>query len=68
MYEVIAITVAIVISVFNFVFTYAVAKVVLKHDQIISVLIKNASLLTECYSLLTKCYLSSNATNKEDKK
>lgn len=68
MYEVIAITVAIVISVFNFIFTYAVAKVVLKHDQIISVLIKNASLLTKCYSLLTERYLSSNTTtDKEDK-
>lgn len=54
--------VIIIVSIFNFVFTYSVAKVVLKHDQIISVLIKNAS-------LLTKCYLSSNTTtDKEDKK
>lgn len=69
MYEVIAITVVIIVSIFNFVFTYSVAKVVLKHDQIISVLIKNASLLTKCYSLLTERYLSSNTTtDKEDKK
>lgn len=54
--------VIIIVSIFNFVFTYAVAKVVLKHDQIISVLIKNAS-------LLTKCLLSLNTTtDKEDKK
>lgn len=67
--------VVIIVSIFNFVFTYSVAKVVLKHDQIISVLVKNASLLTKCYSLLTKCYsllterdLSSNTTTgKEDK-
>ena len=65
----IAISVVIIVSIFNFVFIYSVAKVVLKHDQIISVLIKNASLLTECYSLLTERYLSSNTTtDKEDKK
>lgn len=40
----IAISVVIIISIFNFVFIYSVAKVVLKHDQIISFLIKNASL------------------------
>lgn len=58
----IAISVVIIVSIFNFVFTYSVAKVVLKHDQIISVLIKNAS-------LLTKCFLSLNTTtDKEDKK
>lgn len=62
MYEVIAITVAIVISIFNFVFTYSVAKVVLNHDQIISLLVKHAL-------LLDKLYLSSNTTtDKEDKK
>lgn len=65
----IAISVVIIVSIFNFVFTYSVAKVVLKHDQIISVLIKNASLLTTCYSLLTERYLSLNTTtDKEDKK
>lgn len=64
----IAITVVIIVLIFNFVFIYSVAKVVLKHDQIISVLIKNASLLTKCYSLLTERYLDSNTTtNKEDK-
>lgn len=62
MYEVIAITVAIVISIFNFVFTYAVAKVVLNHAQTISLLVKHAL-------LLGKLYFSSNATtDKEDKK
>lgn len=62
MYEVIAITVAIVISIFNFVFTYAVAKVVLNHAQTISLLVKHALLLDELY-------FSSNATtDKEDKK
>lgn len=33
MFEIIAITVAIVISVFNFIFTYAVAKVVLNYEK-----------------------------------
>lgn len=64
----IVISVVIIVSIFNFVFTYSVVKVVLKHDQIISFLIKNASLLTKGYSLLTERYLSSNTTtNKEDK-
>lgn len=53
--------VVIIVSIFNFVFTYSVAKVVLKHDQIISVLIKNASLLTERY-------LSSNTTTDKENK
>lgn len=57
----ITISVVIIVSIFNFVFTYSVAKVVLKHDQIISVLIKSALLLTELH-------LSSNTTtDKEDK-
>ena len=47
MYEHIAITVAMVISIFNFVFTYAVAKVVLKHDQIISFLIKKRFIINK---------------------
>lgn len=38
------------ISIFNFVFTYSVSKVVLKHDQRISVLIKKVSLLIKGYS------------------
>ncbi len=62
MYEIIAITVAMVISIFNFVFTCSVAKVVLNHAQIISLLVKHAL-------LLDKLYLSSNTTtDKEDKK
>lgn len=61
MFGIIAITVAIVISILNFMFTYAVAKVVLKHDQIISFLIKNASLLTKFYHDLII------PTDKEDK-
>lgn len=61
MYEVIAITVAIVISVFNFIFTYAVAKVVLEHAEVISALAKG-------FLLLSELYLGSNATtDKEDK-
>lgn len=62
MYELIAITVAIVISVFNFVFTYAVAKVVLNHAQTISLLVKHALLLDELY------FSSNTTTDKEDKK
>lgn len=62
MYELIAITVAIVISVFNFVFTYAVAKVVLNHAQTISLLVKHALLLDELY------FISNTTTDKEDKK
>lgn len=56
MYEHIAITVAMVISIFNFVFTYSVAKVVLEHSQIVILLAKYVSLLTELYSgLNTTC-------------
>lgn len=61
MYEIIAITVAIVISVFNFIFTYAVAKVVLNHAQTISLLVKHALLLDELY------FSSNTTTDKEDK-
>lgn len=62
MYEVIAISVVIIVSIFNFVFTYAVAKVVLNHAQTISLLVKHALLLDELY-------FSSNTTaDKEDKK
>lgn len=61
MYEIIAITVAIVISVFNFIFTYAVAKVVLEHAKVLSLLARAVSLLTELYhDLITP-------TDKEDK-
>lgn len=62
MFEIIAITVAIVISVFNFIFTYAVAKVVLNHAQTISLLVKHALLLDELY------FSSNTTTDKEDKK
>lgn len=62
MYEIIAITVAIVISIFDFIFTCSVVKVVFKHAQIMSLLAKGVSLLTELY-------LSSNkTTDREDKK
>lgn len=58
----IAISVVIIVSIFNFVFTYAVAKVVLNHAQTISLLVKHAL-------LLDKFYFSSNTTtDKEDKK
>lgn len=57
----IAITVVIIVSIFNFVFTYSVAKVVLEHAQVISVLAKG-------FLLLSELYLGSNATtDKEDK-
>lgn len=62
MYEVIAITVAIVISIFNFVFTYAVAKVVHESCSKISLLVKHALLLDELY------FSSNTTTDKEDKK
>lgn len=61
MYEVIAITVVIIVSIFNFVFTYAVAKVVLNHAQTISLLVKHALLLDELY------FSSNTTTDKEDK-
>lgn len=62
MFEIIAITVAIVILVFNFIFTCAVAKVVLNHAQTISLLVKHALLLDELY------FSSNTTTDKEDKK
>lgn len=61
MYEVIAISVVIIVSIFNFVFTCSVVKVVLNHAQTISLLVKHAL-------LLDKLYFSSNTTtDKEDK-
>lgn len=39
--------VVIIVSIFNFVFTCSVAKVVLNHAQIISLLVKHALLLDE---------------------
>lgn len=62
MYEVIAISVVIIVSILNFVFTYAVAKVVLNHAQTISLLVKHALLLDELY------FSSNTTTDKEDKK
>lgn len=61
MYEIIAITVAMVISVFNFIFTYAVAKVVMEHAKVLSLLAKGFSLLTELH------FSSNKTTDKEDK-
>ena len=62
MFGIIAITVAIVISILNFMFTYSVAKVVYEHSQVISALAKG-------FLLLSELYLGSNATtDKEDKK
>lgn len=52
MYEIIAITVAMVISIFNFIFTYSVAKIVLEHTKVISLLAKTVAVLTEFYSVL----------------
>ncbi len=61
MYEIIAITVAIVISILNFMFTYAVAKVVYEHTKAFSLSVRAISLLTEFYhDLITP-------TDKEDK-
>lgn len=58
----------IIISVFNFIFTYSVLKTVSLHDQIISVLVKNNSLITKGYSILIERYLDSNTTtDTEDK-
>lgn len=61
MCEIIAITVAIVISVFNFIFIYAVAKVVMEHAKVLSLLAKAVSLLTALYNGLI------TTTDKEDK-
>lgn len=59
MYEIIAITVAMVISIFNLVFTYSVAKTVSEH---ISLLAKTVAVLTEFYAALN------TTTDKEEKK
>lgn len=61
MYEIIAITVAIVISILNFMFTYAVAKVVMEHAKVLSLLARAVSLLTTLYDGLI------TTTDKEDK-
>lgn len=61
MFEIIAITVVITFSVFNFIFTYAVAKVVYERTEVLSLLARAVSLLTELYSGLN------TTTDKEDK-
>lgn len=61
MYEIIAITVAMVISIFNLVFTYSVAKTVSEHTKVISLLAKTVAVLTEFYSVLN------SITDKENK-
>lgn len=61
MYEIIAITVAIVISIFNFIFTYGVAKVVFEHTKVLSLLARVVSLLTTLYDGLI------TTTDKENK-
>lgn len=61
MYELIAIPVAMIISIFNLVFTYSVAKTVLEHTKVISLLAKTVAVLTEFYSALN------TTTDKEDK-
>lgn len=61
MYENTAITVAMIISIFNFVFTYSVAKTVLEHTKVISLLAKTVAALTKFYSALNA------TTDKEDK-
>lgn len=64
----IAISIVIIISVFNFIFTYSVLKTVSLHNQIISILVKNNSLITKGYSILIERYLDSNTTTDiEDK-
>lgn len=61
MYEIIAITVAMIISIFNLVLTYSVAKTVSEHTKVISLLAKTVAVLTEFYSALNP------TTDKEDK-
>lgn len=61
MYEIIAIPVAMIILIFNFVFTYSVAKTVSEHTKVISLLAKTVAVLTEFYSVLNPI------TDKEDK-
>ena len=61
MYENTAITVAMIISIFNFVFTYSVAKTVLEHTKVISLLAKTVAVLTEFYAELN------TTTDREDK-
>lgn len=61
MYETMAIIVAMIISIFNLVFTYSVAKTVSEHTKVISLLAKTFAVLTEFYAALN------TTTDKEDK-
>lgn len=61
MHETMAIIVVMIISIFNFVFTYSVAKTVLEHTKVISLLAKTVAALAEFYSALN------TTTDKEDK-
>lgn len=61
MYELMAIIVAMIISIFNLVLTYLVAKTVSEHTKIISLLAKTVAVLTEFYAELN------TTTDREDK-
>jgi hypothetical protein len=61
MYETTAIIVVMIISIFNFIFTYSVAKTLSEHTKVISLLAKTVAVLTEFYSALN------TTTDKEDK-
>lgn len=61
MYELIAIAAVIIISIFNLVFNYSVAKTLSEHTKVISLLAKTVAVLTEFYSALNP------TTDKEDK-
>lgn len=61
MYEPMAITVTMIISIFNLVLTYLVIKTVSEHTKIISLLAKTVAVLTEFYSELN------TTTDREDK-
>lgn len=61
MYEIIAVTVAVVISVFNLIFICGVGKIVMEHAKVLSLLAKAVSLLTTLYDGLI------TPTDKEDK-
>lgn len=56
-----AITLVMVVSIFNFIFTYSVAKTVLEHTKVISLLAKTVAVLTEFYAELN------TTTDREDK-
>lgn len=61
MYENMAITVAMVISIFNLAFTYSVSKTLSEHTKLISLLAKTVAVLTEFYAALN------TTIDKEDK-